>query len=86
MDFIRDLQHYIFNPENSFAQTCAINGLIAIGILQLVSVSLSVLGFLNRHVLRPLTPWNHIVRRYGGKGQWALVTGGTDGIGLEICN
>jgi len=71
--------------SNSYALTCAINGAIAIGVLQLVSISFSILGFLNRHILRPLLPWNHIVRRYGGQQKWVLVTGGTDGIGLEIC-
>jgi len=25
------------------------------------------------------------LERYGGKGTWALVTGATDGIGLEFC-
>ena len=27
---------------------------------------------------------NHLAR-YGGKGTWAMVTGATDGIGLEFC-
>ena len=27
---------------------------------------------------------NHL-ERYGGKGTWALVSGSTDGIGLEFC-
>ena len=86
MEYFNNLQHYLFDPSNSFAKTCAINSAIAIGILQLVSISFSVLGFLNRHIIRPLIPWNHIVRRYGDNKQWVLVTGGTDGIGLEICN
>ena len=25
------------------------------------------------------------LERYGGKGTWALVTGASDGIGLEFC-
>ena len=25
------------------------------------------------------------LQRYGGKGTWAMVTGSTDGIGLEFC-
>ena len=26
-----------------------------------------------------------LLARYGGKGTWAMVTGGSDGIGLELC-
>jgi len=26
-----------------------------------------------------------LLQRYGGKGTWALVTGASDGIGLEFC-
>ena len=29
---------------------------------------------------------NHVMEKYGDKGSWALVTGGSDGIGLEMCH
>ncbi len=86
MEIFETINCFVFDPKHSYTQKSIINGVIALGIIQLFSFSLSVLGFLNRHILRPLIPWNHIVRNYGGKKQWALVTGGTDGIGLEICN
>ena len=41
-----------------------------------------LLGYVNRQYLR--TKMDHLTR-YGGKGTWALVTGATDGIGLEFC-
>ena len=36
----------------------------------------------SRHFLRPA---QDVHEKYGGKDSWALVTGGSDGIGLEIC-
>lgn len=37
---------------------------------------------LNRQFVRKRL---HLLARYGGKGTWAMVTGGSDGIGLEFC-
>ena len=42
---------------------------------------------LHRQVIRGLTQSKkHMFTRYGTKESWALVTGGSDGIGLEMCN
>jgi 17beta-estradiol 17-dehydrogenase / very-long-chain 3-oxoacyl-CoA reductase len=35
-------------------------------------------------IMRQLRTTAHLTERYG-KGSWALVTGGSDGIGLAIC-
>lgn len=47
--------------------------------------TLNVLGSISRHTLR--RPYN-MHQRYAkeGKDSWAVVTGGSDGIGLEICH
>ena len=70
------------NPLSSLA--------LLIGTYRLLSISFSLLRYLQRHLLRPLLqPADRIFRRYGvdreGKRSWALVTGGSDGIGLEMC-
>ena len=39
--------------------------------------------FIHRHLFR--TTYN-MFNRYGGPNAWAVVTGGSDGIGLEICD
>ena len=56
--------------------------LLALGTLKLLSAFISLLGALERHYMRG--KMDHLAR-YGGKGTWALVTGATDGIGLEFC-
>ena len=52
------------------------------GSLKLLIFFADLLAFLNRHFCRKRM--NHLAR-YGGKGTWAMVTGATDGIGLEFC-
>ena len=45
-------------------------------------VSCSMLGFVNRQFLRSTYD---LMNRYGKQDSWVVVTGGSDGIGLEIC-
>ena len=44
------------------------------------------LGVIWVHMFRPCcTSKTKMFDKYGGAGSWALVTGGSDGIGLEMC-
>lgn len=60
--------------------TCAL-----LGAYKIASSTLGLMGTFSRHVLR--SPYNHH-QRYSkpGADSWAVVTGGSDGIGLEICH
>ena len=42
------------------------------------------ISLIYRHIIRPCCT-RSMFQRYGSKDAWALVTGGTDGIGLEMC-
>ena len=47
---------------------------------------LRFLGMVWVHMFRPcFTSKTKMFDKYGGKGSWALITGGSDGIGLEMC-
>jgi hypothetical protein len=61
-------------------ETC-FNVCLALGCWELIKVAYSTTSFLFRH----LRPGYDLFRRYGGRGAWVLVTGGSDGIGLEMC-
>ena len=41
------------------------------------------LKFINRHMIRSTS--NHFERYASGNESYAVITGGSDGIGLEIC-
>ena len=56
--------------------------LLLLGTVKLFLGLIDLLAALNRQFLR--SKMDHLTR-YGGKGTWALVTGATDGIGLEFC-
>jgi len=45
--------------------------------------TLTLMGSFNRHFLRRAY---NMHQRYGKQHSWAVVTGGSDGIGLEICH
>ena len=53
-----------------------------LGSLKLFVLLLDTIGYIRMYYLTSKV--NHL-ERYGGKGTWALVTGSTDGIGLEFC-
>ena len=55
---------------------------LVLGTVKLVMFLLDSIDFVRRHCFRQ--KMDHFTR-YGGKGTWALVTGATDGIGLEFC-
>ena len=55
---------------------------LILGTLKLAVLLHGVFGFIVQHYLRKKV---NFLERYGGKGTWALVTGASDGIGLEFC-
>lgn len=45
------------------------------------------LGMVHVHMFRPCCQKKtKMFDKYGGQGSWALVTGGSDGIGLAMCD
>jgi len=57
----------------------------ALGALKLLRMSLNFTSFMWRHFGRPIfQPKNRILKTYGGEDTWAIVTGGSDGIGFAM--
>ena len=52
-----------------------------LGSVKLLILLTMLMNFVQRQFLRKKMD---LLKRYGGKGTWALVTGSTDGIGLEF--
>lgn len=80
----------IFCSENSTAAKTATIAAVIVGAWKLVFFLIGVLQFLNRHCCR--CKQNDLFKRYGragirdqdaGQPCYALVTGGSDGIGLK---
>lgn len=87
------LSEDIFCIENSTAAKIGTIAAVVVGAWKLVFFLIGVLQFLNRHCCR--CKQNDLFKRYGrtirrnqdtGQPCYALVTGGSDGIGLELCN
>jgi len=56
--------------------------LLLLGSVKIIIGLISLFAAFNRQFLRKR---KDLLKMYGGKGTWALVTGATDGIGLEFC-
>jgi len=58
-----------------------------LGSIQILRAALWTLSFIYRHLIRPIFT-RSLYAKYANPngGSWALVTGGTDGIGLEMCH
>ena len=55
---------------------------LILGAWKIIQFLIAFVQFLDRHCRRKQ---KNLLRRYGGNGTWALVTGGSDGIGAEFC-
>ena len=73
-------------PYNLQDSPCAIKCLayffILIGLVQILNFTIGTLSLIYRHFIRK--PYD-LLARYGGKDSWAVVTGGSDGVGLQFC-
>jgi 17beta-estradiol 17-dehydrogenase / very-long-chain 3-oxoacyl-CoA reductase len=69
--------------ENPIAVT-AVGVCAAIGAVSVLKSSVSMMGSFSRHCLR--SPYNHYKRYAKDANSYVVVTGGSDGIGFEICN
>jgi hypothetical protein len=56
--------------------------LAGVGLLKTLRSVGTTLSFFYRYLIR--RPFDNY-ERYGDKDSWVVVTGGSDGIGLEIC-
>ena len=58
-----------------------------VGSIQIFRAGIWTLNFFWRHTIRPLFT-RSLYSRYAdpASNSWALVTGGSDGIGLEMCH
>ena len=68
--------------EDPVAAT-AVSVLGVIGAYSVAKTTFGVMGSFKRHFLRGTY---NMYDRYGRKGAWVVVTGGSDGIGLEVCH
>ena len=57
---------------------------LVIGALKVTEIIMRLLSCLWRHAIR--TRPANVFAKYGGRGAWAIVTGGSDGIGLSLCH
>ena len=55
---------------------------VLLGVVRVLGVICGVLGSCLRNCCRCR---RNLLKRYGGEGTWALVTGASDGIGAEFC-
>lgn len=62
--------------------TSAFCGFAALGAISVARKSFAMLSSFNRHFLRSKPDF---YQKYAGTDSWAVVTGGSDGIGFEIC-
>lgn len=54
-----------------------------IGGIRLLHFILAVVAFIQRHSISRSK--GDLLKKYGGQGSWAVVTGASDGIGAEYC-
>ena len=74
------------SATNDYAMQKIVCLAFAWGSLMIISTTLQFLKFLNRHVTRQyFYDPDQLFNKYGEKGSWAVVTGGSDGIGFEMC-
>lgn len=80
------------DEENLKYLSWMMNAIFVFGAFKLCSLASSLLGLFNRQIIRPL--FQSKTRLYdtygntdagGKKLSWAVVTGGSDGIGLAMC-
>ncbi len=76
------MQTHLQNFVAEKAGAVVLGVLAVFGAVSVLKWTYQALTFFNRHVLR--STYN-MFERYGGKNSWVVVTGGSDGIGLEIC-
>ena len=76
------MQTYLQNFVAEKPGALALGTLAFFGAVTVLNWTGSALSFINRHVFRRTYD---IFERYGLKDSWVVVTGGSDGIGLEIC-
>ena len=79
MDFFKTKCSNINVGVDPSVGTAVVAGLAGVGLLSALSVTGAALKFLWRKHLRPAKK----LRKYG---EWAIVTGASDGIGREYCN
>lgn len=60
-----------------------VGALAAYGAWKVFKTGVSALYSINRHLMRCN---QNLYQKYGKEGSYAVVTGGSDGIGLELCH
>ena len=78
------LSHYLSKEglaENQFRKYLLLTSL-ALGLIQVTSWALRLVSFVYRHTIKRPLNFN---AAYNQGGSWAVVTGGSDGIGEQFC-
>ena len=76
------MQSFIYEVAGDKYGAAALGVLGLIGAAKVVCKTLGALSFIKRNYLR--SEFNFL-KRYGKTDSWVVITGGSDGIGLEIC-
>jgi 17beta-estradiol 17-dehydrogenase / very-long-chain 3-oxoacyl-CoA reductase len=78
------LDYYLYGKGRQNCAYCAyfLYFMAFIGFVNIFQVVKGIVLFLNRHLLRSQ---ENLLKRYGGRDSWAVVTGGSDGIGEQYC-
>ena len=59
---------------------------VILGLISLAGTCHRLLKMVYTQVVRPMTQASdHLYQKYAKKDTWAVVTGGSDGIGLAMC-
>eukprot|EP00347_Sterkiella_histriomuscorum_P002655 403367310 len=71
-----------FLKDSGCTLKCLVYFIIFIGAIYVVKMLLGLVSLINRQFIRkPLD----LIKTYGGQDSWAVVTGGSDGVGLQFC-
>ena len=79
MDFLT----YLFEKNDCCLCTTLLYLCLLIGFFKVAFGAISFMHLIYRHFIRPAKDFYRI---YGGNDSWAVVTGGSDGIGEEFCH
>ena len=81
-DYIIDLDYYLIGKGKLLGSpiTYLLYIVSIIGFFFIIQFLMGAFSFINRQCLRKQ---KNFKQEYGGKDSWAVITGGSDGIGLE---
>jgi hypothetical protein len=83
MDKLDSLRDSVFGADANIYLQGAVAACALIGGYTVLKEGVRGMSFINRHMIRSQP--DHFANYASGSDSYAVVTGGSDGIGLEIC-